>query len=170
MVIKTIPDPTPTTSTKGSSSSAKKMKTSLEGEKSIIPLEESYDEEGNKIPPKKASKSKAKVYADFDETGCHEDLSRDDKHNIVPRKIKISSGCTIESKLIHAAESKLVYDYAALIISRKMKDNKAFSFNMPLNVLVPLVAALNSIKRVNKKFFGPIDQANEQNLTYMVKD
>lgn len=168
MIIKPIPDPIPTTSsTKGSS--VKKMKMALEGEKSIIP-EESMDEEGNKIPSKKASKSKAKVYLDFDESGCHEDLSRDDKHSIVPRKIKISSGCTIESKLIHASESKLVYDYAALIISRKMKDNKAFSFNMPLNVLIPLMAALASIKRVNKKFFGPIESTiAEQNCNYMDK-
>jgi len=57
--------------------------------------------------------------------------------------------------LITASESKLEYDYAGLIITRKMKDNKAFSFNLPLNILPSLMDALESIKKVNPKFFGP---------------
>jgi len=111
-------------------------------ESSKLPVKEDHSTPS----PAKRSKSKSKVYPDFDESGITKDLSRDGKTSVESLKFKIGSGTIVESRMITAEETKLEYDYAAIIIHRRMKDNKSFMFNLPLNLLPPLMDALKIIK------------------------
>lgn len=99
-------------------------------------------------------KKGSKAYPDYNDDECDEDLSSNDKSMIVNKKIKISTGCHVQSTTITSGETKLGYDYGAIVITRKIKDNKAFAFNLPISLLPALVQALTIIRKANVKFLG----------------
>ena len=77
--------------------------------------------------------------------------------NIVKKKIKISSNLMILSQIIENWDNKNYnQEYAALTIQRKLKDGKAFEFNVPLNLAYSLQNAIQIIIDHNPKFFSGI--------------
>ena len=77
--------------------------------------------------------------------------------NIVKKKIKISSSLIVCSQIVENWDNKNYnQEYASITIQRKLKDGKAFEFNIPLNLAFSLQNAIQIIIDSNPKFFSGI--------------
>lgn len=109
----------------------KKKKTSQ-----VIPKENTK----KKMAEKKTPSAKKVQDLDFDEADVTIDMSVE---NLEKKKIKLTSNLMIERRMIDIKEpGKKQYSFPAIVFLRKMKDEKAFEFNLPLSVGPKLVDAL----------------------------
>jgi len=133
------PEPQPTQSTSAASDAGNNEKT--------------FD---NKMLVEKTEKKSGKKQApQFNDRNVDYNLFSSDNSNVIQRKIKISNNLIVTCRLLEAdTRVGLNYEYAALIFQRKSKDDKAFEFNLPLNVTPSLIEALNLIMKDNPKYFS----------------
>lgn len=75
--------------------------------------------------------------------------------NIVEKKIMLGNNLLVLSKMMEAAGDKgQTYEYAAISFQRKLKSQKAYTFNIPLNLAPTLIRALELIMSDNKTYFA----------------
>jgi hypothetical protein len=94
----------------------------------------------------------------FNDKNLDYNLYSNDPDNVVSKKIKISNNVIMTCRMIDGSEGRKTaaaysYDYAALSFLRKTKDEKAFEFNLPLNLAPNIIEALKLIMNDNPKFF-----------------
>ena len=92
----------------------------------------------------------------FNDKNIDYNLFTDAPENVMARKIKISNTVMVTCKMIDAIGSGaggLSYDYAALTFMRKIQNQKAFEFNLPLALAPNIIEALRYIMKDNPKFF-----------------
>ena len=131
------------------------VKTKPESEKKKDDEEKTAGPEGEEIEdPKKSKKKEPPV---FNDKNLDYNLFNDAPENVVPKKIKISNTVLVTCKMIDAitggASGGLSYDYAALTFLRKIQNQKAFEFNLPLSLAPNIIEALKLIMKDNPKFF-----------------
>lgn len=102
-------------------------------------------------------KSKKRETPVFNDKNLDYNLFNDAPENVMARKIKISNTVLVTCKMIDAitggATGGLSYDYAALTFMRKIQNQKAFEFNLPLSLAPNIIEALKLIMKDNPKFF-----------------
>ena len=93
----------------------------------------------------------------FNDKNLDYNLFNNDPENVVPKKIKISNTVLVTCKMIDSitggGAGGLSYDYAALTFLRKIQNQKAFEFNLPLSLAPNIIEALKLIMKDNPKFF-----------------
>lgn len=94
----------------------------------------------------------------FNDKNLDYNLYCNDPDNVVSKKIKISNNVIMTCRMIDGSEGRKTaavysYDYAALSFLRKTKDEKAFEFNLPLNLAPNIIEAIKLIINDNPKFF-----------------
>jgi hypothetical protein len=91
----------------------------------------------------------------FNDKNVDYNLYHEAPENVATKKIKLSSNVILMCKMIEATGEQrgLTYDYAALSIIRKTKNNKAYEFNLPLTIAPNLVKGIELIMQENKHFF-----------------
>jgi hypothetical protein len=91
----------------------------------------------------------------FNDKNVDYNLYHEAPENVATKKIKLSSNVILMCKMIEATGEQrgLTYDYAALSIIRKTKNNKAYEFNLPLTIAPNLVRGIELIMQENKHFF-----------------
>lgn len=120
--------------------------------------EEGFDP--SNIDPKDANAKKGAKKREaplFNDKNLDYNLFNDAPENVVAKKIKISNTVLVTCKMIDAitggASGGLSYDYAALTFLRKIQNQKAFEFNLPLTLAPKIIEALKLIIKDNPKFF-----------------
>ncbi len=103
----------------------------------------------------KETKREKKEPVVFNDKNVDYNLYHEAPENVATKKIKISSNVILSCKMIEASgdQKGLTYDYAALTISRKTKNNKAYEFNLPLTIAPNLMKGIELIMNDNKNFF-----------------
>lgn len=101
------------------------------------------------------SKREKKESPIFNDKNVDYNLYHEAPENVATKKIKLSSNVILMCKMIEATGDQrgLTYDYAALSIIRKTKNNKAYEFNLPLTIAPNLVKGVELIMNENKHFF-----------------
>ena len=91
----------------------------------------------------------------FNDKNVDYNLYHEAPENVATKKIKLSSNVILMCKMIEAnsGQKGLTYDYAALSIIRKTKNNQAYEFNLPLTIAPNLVKGIELIMTENKNFF-----------------
>jgi hypothetical protein len=120
------------------------------------PPQTSKEEEKNEIAGENASDTKKteKVYEDFSEKNLDYNLYQSDPNFILQKKMRISRGLYLSCKMISVnVKQQDGFDYAALVFSKKMKNGKAFEFNINLEDSPNLIEGIKLIMRDNAKFF-----------------
>jgi hypothetical protein len=120
--------------------------------KSLVETDENGSESGSD-GVKKGKKKEAPV---FNDKNLDYNLFNNDPENVVAKKIKISNTMLVTCKMIDGVAggaSGLAYDYAALSFVRKIQNQKAFEFNVPLALSPNIIEALKLIIKDNPKFF-----------------
>jgi len=129
----------------------KEEKSSNEGEEGQFDPATLEKEEGTKKYTSK--KREAPI---FNDKNIDYNLFTDAPENVMARKIKISNTVMVTCKMIDAiggGAGGLSYDYAALTFMRKIQNQKAFEFNLPLALAPNIIEALRYIMKDNPKFF-----------------
>lgn len=110
---------------------------------------------GTDVVEENETKREKKEPAVFNDKNVDYNLYHEAPENVATKKIKISSNVMLICKMIEAAgdQKGLTYDYAALTISRKTKNGKAYEFNLPLTIAPNLVKGIELIMKDNKHFF-----------------
>ena len=103
------------------------------------------EKKDSKKPSQTASKKRKKVETDFDDTDVSIDMTRE---AVSVKKIKLQSNLMLVRRMIHVDEGGKKWSYPGLVFVRKMKDSKAFEFNLPIAISDNLVEA---IKVLNNK-------------------
>lgn len=91
----------------------------------------------------------------FNDKNVDYNLYHEAPENVATKKIKLSSNVILMCKMIEATGDQrgLTYDYAALSIIRKTKNNKAYEFNLPLTIAPNLMRGVELIMKDNQHFF-----------------
>lgn len=119
----------------------------LQGEKQFDP---------SSLNEKKAKSKDGPIYND---KNVDYNLYSGDPNNVVCKKIKIDKNILVTCRMMEGSEGAKKTatfsfpDYAALSFLRKMKDEKAFEFNLPLGLAPSIIEALQLIINDNPKFF-----------------
>jgi len=92
-----------------------------------------------KNPKAPNNKRKKMEYDDFDDTDISIDMSTE---FVKPKKIKLSNNLIVCRKMISVEEGGKKWTYPGLVFLRKMKDSKAFEFNLPLKISDLLIDAI----------------------------
>jgi hypothetical protein len=105
-----------------------------------------------------SDKKKTREAPVFNDKNLDYNLFQNAPENVISKKIKISSNVIMTCRMIDGSEgrktaSSFMQDYAALSFLRKTKDEKAFEFNLPLNLAPNIMEALKLIMNDNPKFF-----------------
>ncbi len=146
--------------------SKEKKKPEPENQKSVektsekddkTPMEGEETEHGKVDNEEDGKKSKKREPPVFNDKNVDYNLFNDAPENVMARKIKISNTVLVTCKMIDAitggANAGLSYDYAALTFMRKIQNQKAFEFNLPLSLTPNIIEALKLIMKDNPKFF-----------------
>jgi len=98
-------------------------------------------ENTKKKPAEKKNQScKKNQDIDFDEADVTIDMSVE---KFERKKIKLTSNLMVERRMVDVKEpGRKQYSFPAIVFLRKMKDEKAFEFNIPMSVGSKLVEAL----------------------------
>jgi len=108
-------------------------------------IEDKNDKKNKKEPPR------------FNDKNCDYDLFSNAPGNVIAKKIKLSNTLMMQCRMIDGMEGKAgsnSFEYAALVFQRKIKDEKAFEFNLPLNLAPNIIEALKLMIQDNPKFFS----------------
>ena len=105
--------------------------------------------------PKNDSKKEKKEPLVFNDKNVDYNLYHEAPENVATKKIKLSSNVLLVCKMIEATgdQKGLTYDYAALSIVRKTKNNTAYEFNLPLTIAPNLKKGIELIIKDNHHFF-----------------
>ena len=81
---------------------------------------------------------------DFDELQVTHDMTESLTNY---KRVKLSSSLMVENKIIEVKddETKKTYSYPAIVFLRRTKDGKVFEFNVPTNLAMKLVEAVQVI-------------------------
>ena len=112
------------------------------------PGEEKEDEKDDK---KATLRSGKKEYKLFNDKNLDVDFHKD-PDSIISRRIRLNGNYIVTCKTIQL-NGDGAFDYAALIIEKKMKDQRCFEFNIPLNLAPRLIDAVKEIMKENPRFF-----------------
>ena len=91
---------------------------------------------------RKNPKKKKKVDEIFDDTDVSIDMS---KENVTIKKIKLQSNLLLVRRMVEVNENGKKWSYPALVFVRKMKDSKAFEFNLPLAIADNIAEAIKAL-------------------------
>jgi hypothetical protein len=109
---------------------------------------------------------KKKDLPDFSDKNVDVNLYNDDPNTVNLKRIKISENVVVSCKMISVNPKQANwFEYAAIVFARKGNTEKAFEYNLPLNLAPKIIAALNYIVKENPKFF----QSFENSSTNMKK-
>ena len=98
---------------------------------------------------------KKKVETMFDDSNIDYNLYTAAPQNIIEKKIMLGNNLLVLSKMMDAVGDKgQSYEYPAISFQRKCKSQKAYTFNLPLNLAPTLIRALELIMEDNKTFFS----------------
>ena len=90
---------------------------------------------------------------DFSDKNVDYDLFKDDPTRVIQKRCKLSKDVVMSCKMITVNQPKLSFDYAAVVFARKGKADKAFEFNLPLELAPRIISALNLFMKDNPRFF-----------------
>ena len=99
-------------------------------------------------------KSTKKEAPDFSDKNVDYNLYEDDPTRLMQKRIKISKDVVVSCRMItvHQPRSNS-FEYAAVVFARKGKADKAFEFNLPLDLAPRIISALHLMMKDNSKFF-----------------
>ena len=97
------------------------------------------------LPKKEAS--------DFSDKNVDYDLFKDDPTRVIQKRCKLSKDVVMSCKMITVNQPKLSFEYAAVVFARKGKADKAFEFNLPLELAPRIISALTLMMKDNPRFF-----------------
>jgi len=104
---------------------------------------------------------KKKELPDFSDKNVDVNLYNDDPNTVTLKRIKVSENVVVSCKMISVNQKQANgFDYAAIVFARKGKTEKAFEYNLPLNLAPKLVTALNIIIKENPKFFQSYENSS----------
>jgi hypothetical protein len=94
----------------------------------------------------------------FNDKNCDYNVYTGDPNNVVCKKVRIDKNLILTCRMIEANEGRktntMSYsEYAALSFVRKMRDDRAFEFNLPLNLAPAIIEGLQLIMNDNPRFF-----------------
>jgi len=112
---------------------------------SDITVDESDNENGKK-------KKKKKVI--FDDCNVDLNLHKNATQSIKSVKIKLAAGLILYNHIISGWSPQYSNDFAAITFMKKMKDETAFEFNIPMTIAPILQKALQHIINVNKDYYS----------------
>jgi hypothetical protein len=120
------------------------------------PTTETVDDSKDTKDNKETKERKGRNYPLFSDQKVDINLYDNDPENVVKKVVKLNNStillCRMEaSSGIQSGATQ--YEYAALVFQKKMKDSKAFEFNLPLSIAPRLVEGLKYIMKSNPKFF-----------------
>lgn len=91
----------------------------------------------------------------FDDSNLDYNLYAMAPQNIVEKKIMLGNNLLVISKMMEASGDKgQTYEYAAISFQRKLKSQKAYTFNLSLNMAPTIIRALELIMDANKTYFA----------------
>ena len=91
----------------------------------------------------------------FDDSNIDVNMNNTTSQNVVEKKIMPGSNLLIVSKMIEAiGEKGQSYEYAAVSFQRRMKSQKAYTFNIPLSTIGNIIQALEIIRDANQVFLS----------------
>lgn len=91
----------------------------------------------------------------FDDSNLDYNLYAMAPQNIVEKKIMLGNNLLVVSKMMEASGDKgQTYEYAAISFQRKLKSQKAYTFNLSLNMAPTIIRALELIMEANKTYFA----------------
>ena len=127
---------------------------SNKGDKTQIIDEKSHQERKEEKDKKTATKTGKKEYKMFNDKNLDIDFHKD-PDSIVGRRIRLNGSYIITCKTIQMnGNGDTGFDYAAVIIEKKMKDSRCFEFNFPLTLAPRMIDGLKEIIKENPKFFN----------------
>jgi hypothetical protein len=98
---------------------------------------------------------KKKIETLFDDSNVDYNLYCEAPENIVEKKVMLSNNLMIVSKMMEATGDKgQTYEYPAISFQRKLKSQKAYTFNLPLNMIPTLIKGLQMIMNDNQTYFS----------------
>lgn len=98
---------------------------------------------------------KKKIETLFDDSNVDYNLYCEAPENIVEKKVMLSNNLLIVSKMMEAAGDKgQTYEYPAISFQRKLRSQKAYTFNLPLNMIPTLIKGLKMIMNDNQTYFS----------------
>ena len=99
-------------------------------------------------------KKKQNELPDFSDKNVDVDLYHEDTQRVIQKRIKITDNIIVSCKMISVNQRQANgFEYAGLVFARKGRADKAFEYNLPLNLTPKIIAALNIIVTENPKFF-----------------
>lgn len=98
-----------------------------------------------------------KEYPDFSDKNVDYNLYHEDPCTLIQKRVKISNDVVMSCKMITVNQSQANrFEYAAVVFARKGKTDKAFEYNLPLNLAPRIIAALNLMMKDNPRFFDKL--------------
>jgi hypothetical protein len=102
-------------------------------------------------------KKPKKEYPDFSDKNVDYNLYHEDPCTLIQKRVKISNDVVMSCKMITVNQSQANrFEYAAVVFARKGKTDKAFEYNLPLNLAPRIIAALNLMMKDNPRFFDKL--------------
>ena len=150
----------------------KRKKKALESK--IKPKKIKKDDENDKLKKEKKKSSKEKdgkndsteagekkELPDFSDKNVDFNLYHDDPQKVNLKRIKISDSVIVSCKMIQVNQRQSnSFEYPAIVFARKGRTDKAFEYNLPLNLAPKVIAALNIIVKENPKFFQSFENSS----------
>ena len=90
---------------------------------------------------------------DFSDKNVDYDLFKDDPTRVIQKKCKLSRDVVMSCKMITVNQPKLSFEYAAVVFARKGKADKAFEFNLPLELAPRIISGLTLMMKDYPRFF-----------------
>lgn len=91
----------------------------------------------------------------FDDSNIDVNLNTSTSKNVVEKKIMPGNNLLIVSKMLESiGEKGQAYEYAAISFQRKMKSQKAYTFNVPLSSVGNIIQALEIIRDANQVYLS----------------
>lgn len=125
----------------------------LESHETNVSTSSKLEISGGNTEPAKDDRKKLETM--YDDSNIDVNLYTSAPQNITEKKIMLGSNLLVVCKMIEAiGEKGQSYEYAAISLQRKMKSQKAYTFNMPLNLINTLIHALDIIKDANQTYLS----------------
>jgi len=136
---------------------SKKAEKELPVTDAVKPDELVKEKHANKIEGEVKKKS-----TDFSALNIDVNLYDDDPNRLVKKSIQISKDTVVSCRMITVQQPRAnSFEFAAIVFTRKGKDDKAFEFNLPLNLAPRIINALNLMIKHNSNFFDKNQNQNQ---------
>lgn len=107
---------------------------------------------------KKSSKKNEVIKKDFDLSDVTKSYYTPHQYKVVSGKYMVSSNMYIQVRLHPPGETGLGWDYPAVTIAKRTKENKAYEQTFPLSQIDRIISILQEIRATNDDFF--VNQIN----------